>query len=357
MMIGHPTLEVPSWPFLDNPKDDDVVYSPFSSSRSDGGDFAAALRRYLPSNNQEMAEEDEEDGGVRDAADAPVDAYSCDHFRIYEFKVRRCTRGRSHDWTACPFAHPGEKARRRDPRKYHYTDAPCPEFRKGSCRKGEICEFSHGVFECWLHPARYRTQPCKDGMSCRRRVCFFAHKPEQLRVVTQQSSTDGGVDYYEVSPLKQAIEASCGRSLSFLGSPMSISADDSDSPPASPVKAQNRSPSDAVTAASPRSLQLGKVWSLPSSWTPRVGSTLQPSCFSLPATPTQMAECFGYSDLWENIWCEEEPVMERVESGRHLRARMFERLSKENPLELVRTDPEEPEVVVPDVGWVSELVM
>lgn len=41
-----------------------------------------------------------------------LDIYSCDQFRMYEFKVRRCMRGRSHDWTECPFAHPGEKARR-----------------------------------------------------------------------------------------------------------------------------------------------------------------------------------------------------------------------------------------------------
>ncbi|KAH7372403.1 hypothetical protein KP509_17G002100 [Ceratopteris richardii] len=92
-------------------------------------------------------------------------------------------RGRSHDWTECPFAHPGEKARRRDPRRVHYSGTPCPDFRKGSCRRGEACEFAHGVFECWLHPARYRTQVCKDGKNCKRRVCFFAHSPEQLRIL------------------------------------------------------------------------------------------------------------------------------------------------------------------------------
>ncbi|KAI5082608.1 hypothetical protein GOP47_0002351 [Adiantum capillus-veneris] len=102
---------------------------------------------------------------------------------MYEFKVRRCMRGRSHDWTECPFAHPGEKARRRDPRRIHYSGSPCPDFRKGSCRRGDACEFAHGVFECWLHPARYRTQVCKDGKNCKRRVCFFAHSPEQLRIL------------------------------------------------------------------------------------------------------------------------------------------------------------------------------
>jgi len=37
------------------------------------------------------------------------------------------------------------------------------------------------VFECWLHPSRYRTQLCKDGTGCGRRICFFAHTEEELR--------------------------------------------------------------------------------------------------------------------------------------------------------------------------------
>jgi len=134
-------------------------------------DSLHSFNKFLPSNN-----EDEEAWTV-------VDTYGCDQFRMFEFKVRRCMRGRSHDWTECPFAHPGEKARRRDPRRFHYSGTACPDFRKGSCRRGDACEYAHGVFECWLHPARYRTQPCKDGRNCRRRVCFFAHTPEQLRLL------------------------------------------------------------------------------------------------------------------------------------------------------------------------------
>lgn len=107
--------------------------------------------------------------------------YATDEFRMYSFKVRPCSRAYSHDWTECPFVHPGENARRRDPRKFHYSCVPCPEFRKGSCRRGDMCEYAHGVFECWLHPAQYRTRLCKDGTSCSRRVCFFAHTPEELR--------------------------------------------------------------------------------------------------------------------------------------------------------------------------------
>ncbi|KAK4372164.1 hypothetical protein RND71_007548 [Anisodus tanguticus] len=107
--------------------------------------------------------------------------YSTDEFRMFSFKVRPCSRAYSHDWTECPFVHPGENARRRDPRKYHYSCVPCPEFRKGACRRGDMCEYAHGVFECWLHPAQYRTRLCKDGTSCARRVCFFAHTTEELR--------------------------------------------------------------------------------------------------------------------------------------------------------------------------------
>ncbi|KAJ4949930.1 hypothetical protein NE237_005599 [Protea cynaroides] len=56
------------------------------------------------------------------------------------------------------------------------------EFESG-CRRRDACEFAYGVFECWLHPASYRTQVCKDGKNCKRKVCFFAHTPHQLRVL------------------------------------------------------------------------------------------------------------------------------------------------------------------------------
>ncbi|KAL0303840.1 UNVERIFIED_CONTAM: Zinc finger CCCH domain-containing protein 29 [Sesamum radiatum] len=107
--------------------------------------------------------------------------YGTDEFRMYNFKVKPCSRAYSHDWTECPFVHPGENARRRDPRKFNYTCVPCPEFKKGNCAKGDACEYAHGVFESWLHPAQYRTRLCKDETGCSRKVCFFAHKPEELR--------------------------------------------------------------------------------------------------------------------------------------------------------------------------------
>lgn len=327
------------------------MYSAFLSNDVNAGDYSpyhlqealTALQRYLPSN------ETDADSDSEIALDAPVDAYSCDQFRMFEFKVRRCARGRSHDWTECPYAHPGEKARRRDPRKFHYSGTACPEFRKGNCKKGDTCEFAHGVFECWLHPARYRTQPCKDGTSCRRRVCFFAHTPEQLRLVPTQSprSVTNSTESYDGSPMRKL-------SMSI---PMPFDVSPPESPPVSPSMNE--------MVASLRNLQLGKVKSMspkrnvsvgsPCFGSPR-GSVLRPGFSSLPSTPTtQQPGRAGVNglDLWDQS-CVEEPVMERVESGRGIRAKMFEKLSKENSLEGSGSGQGS---AAPDVGWVSELVM
>ncbi|KAH1114250.1 hypothetical protein J1N35_007628 [Gossypium stocksii] len=147
--------------------------------------------------------------------------YSTDEFRMYSFKVRPCSRAYSHDWTECPFVHPGENARRRDPRKFHYSCVPCPDFHKGACRRGDICEYAHGVFECWLHPAQYRTRLCKDGINCTRRVCFFAHTAEELRPL--YVSTGSAV----LSPRSSTSAATAmdfAAALSLLpGSPSSVS--------------------------------------------------------------------------------------------------------------------------------------
>ncbi|GMJ01443.1 tandem zinc finger protein 7, OXIDATIVE STRESS 2 [Hibiscus trionum] len=148
--------------------------------------------------------------------------YTTDEFRMFSFKIRPCSRAYSHDWTECPFVHPGENARRRDPRKYHYSCVPCPDFRKGACRRGDMCEYAHGVFECWLHPAQYRTRMCKDGTCCDRRVCFFAHTAEELRPL--YVSTGSAV----ASPRSAASAASVmdmATVMSLLpGSPSSLSA-------------------------------------------------------------------------------------------------------------------------------------
>lgn len=104
---------------------------------------------------------------------------------LYVYKVRACDRKGAHSWTECPFTHPGEKAARRCPKSHFYSADACPDARKsGKCARGDACPYSHGVFEQWLHPSRYRTQLCSFGTACRRPVCFFAHTVQELRVPT-----------------------------------------------------------------------------------------------------------------------------------------------------------------------------
>lgn len=309
MMIKrpHPTVQIPCW-------DDPTASINLSSSPYFAGahspppassDYSpssfSALHRYLPSNDVDKTSYE------FDSDDAEFDSFSCDEFRMYEFKVRRCARGRSHDWTECPFAHPGEKARRRDPRLYNYSGIACPDFRKGGCKRGDSCEFAHGVFECWLHPTRYRTQPCKDGARCPRRVCFFAHSPDQLRLLP-------------------------------------------DSPPPSRLGESPPSLSELVGGVGGLQIGSGKVRSC--SWrvqlsprSPANGSGFGPG-LSLPSTPNRVR----FFDSW-NLSLEEEPAMERVESGKNLRAAMYAKLKRENTLD--RAEPASP---APDFGWVSELV-
>ena len=123
--------------------------------------------------------------------DINAGVFATDDFRMYSFKVNPCSRAYTHDWTECPFAHPGENARRRDPRRVPYSCVPCPDFRRDpqACRKGDACEYAHGVFESWLHPAQYRTRLCKDEVGCPRRICFFAHGPRQLRAVNPSAAS------------------------------------------------------------------------------------------------------------------------------------------------------------------------
>ncbi|PUZ66388.1 hypothetical protein GQ55_3G303700 [Panicum hallii var. hallii] len=115
-------------------------------------------------------------------------------FWLYVYKVQRCPEMSSHDWKACPYAHIGERARRRDPRRFPYLAAPCAEYlasrrqhllaRTGaapSCARGLWCRQAHGSFELWLHPARFRTRMCERGVGCPRPICFFAHFPAELR--------------------------------------------------------------------------------------------------------------------------------------------------------------------------------
>ncbi|CAA2983220.1 zinc finger CCCH domain-containing 29-like [Olea europaea subsp. europaea] len=186
------------------------------------------LEMLLNGLNVEAGDEEDEQGNRTPTAEKkeyPIDVslpdinngiYGTDEFRMYSFKVKPCSRAYSHDWTECPFVHPGENARRRDPRKYHYTCVPCPEFKKGTCAKADACEYAHGVFESWLHPAQYRTRLCKDETGCSRKVCFFAHKPEELRPLyastgsampSPKSVSANSIDFATLSPLSLGLSS------------------------------------------------------------------------------------------------------------------------------------------------------
>ncbi|OMO81687.1 Zinc finger, CCCH-type [Corchorus capsularis] len=169
---------------LEDLQESTVSWSPGSSSLSSSLDSCCSSLvsdAKISVDNHVSSAPERKEYLVDPSIDIKSGIYSTDDFRMFSFKIRHCSRAYSHDWTECPFAHPGENARRRDPRKFHYSAVPCPDFRKGDCKRGDLCDYAHGIFESWLHPAQYRTRLCKDGITCNRRVCFFAHKPEELR--------------------------------------------------------------------------------------------------------------------------------------------------------------------------------
>jgi hypothetical protein len=57
-------------------------------------------------------------------------------------QVLPCPRRYGHAWALCPFAHPGEKARRRDVRIYHYAGVACPDMKKVRARDRRLPEQS-----------------------------------------------------------------------------------------------------------------------------------------------------------------------------------------------------------------------
>ncbi|XP_019459869.1 PREDICTED: zinc finger CCCH domain-containing protein 29-like [Lupinus angustifolius] len=124
--------------------------------------------------------------------------------------------------------------------KYPYSCVPCPEFRKGACQKGDSCEYAHGVFESWLHPAQYRTRLCKDETGCNRKVCFFAHKPEELRPV--YASTGSAM------PSPKSYSASAPDMT--LMSPLCLSS-------SLPMSTVSTPPMSTLAASSPKS---GNMW-------------------------------------------------------------------------------------------------
>ncbi|GBF98310.1 hypothetical protein Rsub_10973 [Raphidocelis subcapitata] len=160
------------------------------SARARGGGDAAACRG-------STCVDQAHSGGAARRGDAmsqfAAGLYASDNFRINCYKVLPCPQRSSHAWSACPFAHPNERLRRRP---LHRVGAPgplygaelCPAVRaRQECPMGSECGFAHNAFEHWLHPSMYRTRLCASGEACNRAVCFFAHSNDELRVVPPSS--------------------------------------------------------------------------------------------------------------------------------------------------------------------------
>ncbi|KAF8111728.1 hypothetical protein N665_0073s0084 [Sinapis alba] len=237
MDVVRPTVEIPPRKLLLSSKSFPGESSPRSSPRKHNWN-SKSNKISISEHEEDSFNEDNTKDTKEYCYDSDTDdPYASDHFRMFEFKIRRCTRSRSHDWTDCPFAHPGEKARRRDPRRFQYSGEVCPEFRRGGdCSRGDDCEFAHGVFECWLHPIRYRTEACKDGKHCKRKVCFFAHSPRQLRVLPPENVPGGSSA--STSPAKNhpcCLFCSSSPTSTLLGNLSHLSRSPSSSPPLSPA--------------------------------------------------------------------------------------------------------------------------
>jgi hypothetical protein len=98
------------------------------------------------------------------------------------------------------------------------------------------------------------------------------------------------------------------------------------------------------------------------------GSLKSPAgLYSLPSTPPTRscpvmvttasgATIMTVERLNLGLLVDEEPVMERVESGRALREKVFERLSKESAVPNDTVASANVEVAAPNVSWVSDLI-
>eukprot|EP00775_Hariotina_reticulata_P001762 gene1762-2102_t len=118
-----------------------------------------------------------------------------DDFMMYAFKVDDCKRLDKHPRGSCPFAHPGDVARRRHPSRYQAL--LCPEIRaKKVCPRLEECQCSHSAFEFWLHPDRYRTSMCERGTRCNRPVGSYLVSNSRCLVEVSCSTAVVGLEAF-----------------------------------------------------------------------------------------------------------------------------------------------------------------
>ncbi|KAL8253057.1 hypothetical protein R6Q59_036750 [Mikania micrantha] len=158
-------------------------------------------------------------------------------------------------------------------------------------------------------------------------------------------------DSYDGSPSRFSLDSLVGIS-SFGSSPTSTLYQSTCSPPMSPVSSIGQNSVNEL-ASSVRNMQLGNGTRLSANsvsgagfCSPRNLSTLRPGYTSLPFTPTRSGG--NIFDQWDHGFTREEPVMERVESGKEIREKMYAKL-RENSL-AGRVDSAQHD------EWVSELV-
>ena len=178
---------------------------------------------------------------------------------------------------------------------------------------------------------------------------------------------------YDGSPLRrQAFESYLTMTGIMSSSPTSTlvsppRSPPSESPPMSPdaAGALRRgswpgvgSPVNEVLA-SLRQLRLSKAnsspaggWSGYPSSAVAYGSPTAAGLYSLPSTPTTMGGFMANLEPLDVSFIGGEEPVQRVESGRALRAKVFERLSREGAVSGVATAA----TGGPDVGWVSDLI-
>ncbi|KAE8656402.1 hypothetical protein F3Y22_tig00117001pilonHSYRG00021 [Hibiscus syriacus] len=248
---------------------------------------------------------------------------------MYEFKVRRCARGRSHDWTECPYAYPGEKAQRRDLRNFITLELLAPTFAKETVKEAI--------------PVSSLTAFSSVGSTL---LVILLVLPQQNPIGNGSGLGDLDHVWFSHAPPSE-----------FGSSPTSIL----DSPPLSP---------SSESPATYPGLQMGSGSGFGS---PRnLGKYDFRECNAFEEEPA-MKRVESGRDLRARMDCKWDrdsvllvvPPSTRLlqlsfncnpgtcdeESGvwERLRARMYAKLSKENSLG--RLQP-----TVPDIGWVSELV-
>lgn len=85
------------------------------------------------------------------------------------------------------------------------------------------------MFEYYMHPLRYRTKMCKDGTSCNRPFCFFAHQPCELRQPVEASTFLASLSPQALASTAERLISGSSSSLARTG-PGSCSTDAPNSP-------------------------------------------------------------------------------------------------------------------------------